>query len=207
MSRASLVLASELAGRPVVSIDSGNDIAEIRDTVYDSRNNHLIGFTLNKRGWFRGRCKQTLPIASIAAIGRDAVIVEREQDLIDPADLADRTDLTGTPVTASTDSISIIGIEVMTQAGAQLGTVDDLIVETGDEPRAVGFRLSGSNGPVFVPISAQMALSDERLLLPAEADAFVRHDLAGFGASVGDFRSALDNSTEGDQLSWAPPSR
>lgn len=183
-----------------MSIDSGNDIAEIRDTVYDSRGNQLIGFTLNKRGWLRGRCKQTLPIESIAAIGRDAVMVEREQDLIDPTDAP-------TPLTTSTDSISIIGIEVMTQAGEQLGTIDDLVVETGDDPRAVGFRLSSSGGPVFVPISAQMALSDERLLLPAEADAFVRHDLAGFGASVADYRSALDNPTQGDQVTWTPPSR
>jgi len=200
VSRASLVLASELSGRPVVSIDSGNDIAEIRDTVYDSYGNHLIGFTLNKRGWFRGRCKQTLPIESIAAIGRDAVIVEREQDLIDPVDAP-------ATLTASKDSIPIIGIEVMTQAGEQLGTIDDLVVETGDEPRAVGFRLSSSGGPVFVPISAQMALSGERLLLPAEADAFVRHDLAGFGASVSDYRSSLDDATEGEDPTWAPPSR
>ena len=191
MSRASLVLASELAGRPVVSVDSGNDIAEIRDTVYDSSRNHLIGFTLNKRGWFRGRCKQTLPTASIAAIGRDAVIVEREHDLIDPHDAP-------TQLTGSGDSISIIGMEVMSQSGERLGTIDDVVVETGDWPRAVGFRLSGNDAPVFVPISAQMALSDERLLLPAEADAFVRHDLAGFGASVGDYRSGLDRANEGE---------
>jgi len=191
VSRASLVLAGELAGRPVVSIDSGNDIAEIRDTVYDSRHHHLIGFTLNKRGWFRGRCKQTLPTESIAAIGRDAVIVNREEDLIDPNDAP-------TPLTDSADTISIIGLEVMSQSGEQLGKIDDVVVETGDEPRAVGFRLSNNGSPVFVPISAQMALSDERLLLPAEADAFVRHDLAGFGASVGDYRSGLDRANEGE---------
>ena len=200
MSRASLVLASELAGRPVVSVDSGNDIAEIRDTVYDSSRNHLIGFTLNKRGWFRGRCKQTLPTESIAAIGRDAVIVDREQDLIDPTDAP-------TQLTDSAQSISIIGMEVMSASGERLGSIDDVVVETGDEPRAVGFRLSNNGSAVFVPISAQMALSDERLLLPAEAEAFVRHDLAGFGASVGDYRAGLDNATEGDHPSWAPPSR
>lgn len=194
MSRESLVLASELSGRPVVSIDSGNDIAEIRDTVYDSRRNHLIGFTLNKRGWFRGRCKQTLPTENISAIGREAVIVAREQDLIDPNDAP--SDLTGT-----SNSISIIGIEVMSQTGEQLGTIDDLVVETGDDPKAVGFRLSSDGSSVFVPISAQMALSDERLLLPAEAEAFVHHDLAGFGASVGNYRSGLDRATEGGQRS------
>lgn len=66
-----------------------------------------------------------------------------------------------------------------------------MILSTGDEPCAVGYELkTGDRSDTsFVPISAQMALSGENLVLPAEATAFVRNDLAGFGAAIASYRS------------------
>ena len=49
-----LVRAGDLVGRPVVTINGGDDIAEVKDVVYDPEARRLVGFTLNKRGWFRG---------------------------------------------------------------------------------------------------------------------------------------------------------
>jgi len=63
--------ASAMIGLPVVSINSGEDIAEIRDVVYDADAHRLIGFTLNKRGrgLFSGRMSDVLPAEGLAAIG------------------------------------------------------------------------------------------------------------------------------------------
>ena len=42
-----------------------------------------------------------------------------------------------------------------------------------------------------MPISAQMALSGDNLVLPVEATDFVRNDLAGFGAAIASYRSPV----------------
>ena len=55
-----LMRATDVTGLPVVTIAGGDDIAEIKDVVYDAGTHSLIGFTLNKRGWFRGTLRGVL---------------------------------------------------------------------------------------------------------------------------------------------------
>lgn len=194
MHRHPLVLASELSGRPVVAIDAGDDVAELKDVVFDPASHRLVGFSLNKRGWFRGRLKATLPAEEIESIGPDAVMVSSESDLTEPD---------GAPAALSGDdaSFSVIGTNVLSEGGQALGVIDDVVVETGAQPEAVGYSVNGPNGTAYVPISAQMALSEENIILPAAADEFIRDDLAGFGAAVSTYRSSLDGAIRdaGDQ--------
>jgi uncharacterized protein YrrD len=65
-------------GLPVVSIASGEDVAEVRDVVYDGEAHRLVGFTLNKRGMFAGRLKAALTAGSVTSIGPDAVMIDAE---------------------------------------------------------------------------------------------------------------------------------
>jgi len=153
--------------------------------VFDPGSHELIGFSLNKRGWFRGTLRASLPASDVTAIGPDAVMIAHDDDLTDPVDAPDS--LVGRGVV-----FSVTGTTVLTESGTELGTIDDLVVETCARPEAVGYRVSGPNGMVFVPISAQMALSADNILLPTEAEAFVRNDLSGFGAAVADYRRDLD---------------
>jgi len=88
-----LVRARDVMGLPVVSILSGEDVAEVRDVVYDGEAHRLLGFTLNKRGRFAGRLKAVLSAGSVSAIGPDAVMVDAESTIDDEgasdADLRD----------------------------------------------------------------------------------------------------------------------
>ncbi len=62
--------AGDVPGLPVVCIDSGEDIAEIRDVIYDGAEHRLLGFTLNKRGLLAGRSKDVLLIGNcVAGVG------------------------------------------------------------------------------------------------------------------------------------------
>lgn len=185
MNNDPLVIASDLIGRPVVSISSGDQLAELKDIVFDPASHRLVGFTLNKPGWFRGKLKATLPAGEIEAIGPAAVMVSCDDDLVDRSDSPE-------VLAAPSEAISIIGANVLSKDGEALGTIDDVVVEAGPRPRAVGYRLAGEHGEVFIPISAQMALSEDNLILPVEAAGFVRDDLAGFGAAVESYRSDLD---------------
>jgi uncharacterized protein YrrD len=171
-------------GLPVVSIASGEDVAEVRDVVYDGEAHRLVGFTLNKRGMFAGRLKAVLATESVTAIGPDAVMIDAESAIDDGGERPAGLDDLGA-------ARPVIGNRVLSADGNDLGEVVAVIVSTGEEPCAVGYELQSSdrNDTSFVPISAQMALSGENLVLPAAATAFVRNDLAGFGAAIAAYRS------------------
>lgn len=181
-----LVRARDVMGLPVVSVASGEDVAEVRDVVYDGEAHRLIGFTLNKRGRFAGRLKTVLAAGSVSAIGPDAVMVDAESAIDDDAaGDADLRDLgTARPV---------LGNRVLSADGSDLGEVVSVILSTGDAPCAVGYEVKteGRSDTSFVPISAQMALSGDNLVLPVEATDFVRNDLAGFGAAIASYRSPV----------------
>ena len=179
-----LIRARDVMGLPVVSIASGEDVAEVRDVVYDGEAHRLVGFTLNKRGMFAGRLKAVLATESVTAIGPDAVMIDAESAIDDGGERPAGLDDLGA-------ARPVIGNRVLSADGNDLGGVVAVIVSTGEEPCAVGYELQSSDrkDTSFVPISAQMALSGENLVLPAAATAFVRNDLAGFGAAIAAYRS------------------
>lgn len=179
-----LMRASEVAGLPVVTIDGGEDAAEIKDVVYDASEHHLIGFTLNKRGWFRGSLKSTLDASNVTGIGTHAVMVPGE-------DCMTATDSGNEALATPKSDHDVIGIDVVSSSGSVIGKVIDVIIETGEAPQAVGYEVDTEDGSVFVPSSAQMGLSAENLIVPAEAEEFTRNDLVGFGASVASFREMI----------------
>lgn len=182
-----LVRASAVNGLPVVTIDGGEDAAEIKDVVYDSAQHELVGFTLNKRGWFRGTLKQVLTADHVASIGADAVMVSSESALSDKGDAPDT--LTGP------QGHEVIGDNVLSSDGRELGVVVDVVIETGAAPAAVGYEVKSGDQSVFVPISAQLSVSGDNLVVPPEANDFIGNDLVGFGASVESFRNHLKGSS------------
>lgn len=184
-----LVRARDVIGLPVVSIASGEDVAEVRDVVYDGEAHRLVGFTLNKRGMFSGRLKAVLPARAVGAIGPDAVMIDDDAAIDASGERPEGLDDLGA-------ARPVLGNRVLSADGNDLGEVVAVILSTGDEPSAVGYEVQPSDrkDSSFVPISAQMALSGHNLVLPAAATDFVRHDLAGFGAAIATYRtSALED--------------
>ena len=186
MTTSRVMRASEVSGLPVVTINGGDDVAEIKDVVFDGTNHRLVGFTLNKRGWFRGKLRQQLPASSVVAIGPDAVMVADDSDLEDPkVPLGDG------------ESHAVLGNSVISADGSDLGNITGVVITTGKDPEAVGYEVDGNDGnSYFVPISAQMALSDNNLLIPESSTDFIRNDLVGFGAAIDDHRKVLDTASK-----------
>jgi uncharacterized protein YrrD len=71
-----LMRARELTGRPVVTLDTADDVAEVKDVVFDHASATLVGFTLNKRGFLGSPLKEVLPWSRVAALGPDAVMID-----------------------------------------------------------------------------------------------------------------------------------
>ncbi len=190
-----VIRATELVGRPVVTL-AGDDVADIRDVVYDADRGTLLGFTLNKRGWFRGRLKERLPVASVHAIGRDAVMVSSDGDLTAPEDAP-------AEVAEPPSGRNVLGASVLTDDGERLGEVRDVIVALGPGALAVGYEVhvegEDAKHARYLPLPEQMAVSGDALIVPHEVGGFIRDDLAGFGAAVEDFRARLHEEHAGTQ--------
>jgi uncharacterized protein YrrD len=180
-----LVRAKDVIGLPVVTIDGGEDAAQIRDVVYDAERHHLLGFTLNERGWFRGKLGAALHAEDVVGIGADAVMVADEACLAQKPSSDD-------VLAAPREFYHVIGDTVVSSGGATLGEVVDVVLETGIRPNAVGYEVKTGDGTLFIPSSIQMAVSENNLVVPAEAEEFTANDLAGFGAAVQSFRNRLE---------------
>lgn len=186
-----LLRASELPGRPVVTV-GGEDIAQVRDVVYDTGSGEVIGFTLAKRGIFGGKMKQVLPWERVEGLGPDAAVVADDEALTSRDGLREPA-----------DDRDVLGARVVTDDGRRLGAVRDLVVEVHDgiadvvgyeiEP-AEGFPSSSSH--VLLPLPDTLAASGDNLVVPAAATDYVRDDIAGFGAAVEDFRAELRRNEE-----------
>ena len=50
-----------ISGRPVVTLDTAEAPAEVRDVVLSYATADLVGFTLNKRGYLGSPLKEVLP--------------------------------------------------------------------------------------------------------------------------------------------------
>lgn len=180
-----LVTGSAIRGLPVVTIGGGEDVAEVRDVIYNPEAGRLVGLTLNKRGFLGGRRREVLPAETIHAIGRDAVMVDEETSLILPQDAP-------AEVGAPPSGRDVTGNEVLTEGGTSLGEVRDVVVLVGTNGEVVGYEIdTASGGTGYIPLPTQLAVSGTALVVPETTTDFVKDDLVGLGAAVDEFRSRL----------------
>lgn len=185
---------SEIAKRPVVTLD-GEDVAQVKDIVYAAGAGAVSGFTLAGRGLFSGPLKRSLAWGSVLALGSDAVMIAGD-DSLEP-----REDLLDASTTSGGSGGDVLGSQVLTDTGTDLGTVIDVIIEVGDPPEGrcavVGYEIRSSEAlghkgtTLLIPLPDTVAVSGEHLIVPASATDFVGDDLAGFGAAVAAFRAQL----------------
>jgi len=180
-----LMAASEIMGLPVVTVRGGEDVAEVRDVIYDPEAGRLAGLTLNKRGFLAGRRREVLSAESIHAIGRDAVMVTDDSALVLPEAAPEE-------VAHPPTERNVLGDDVLTESGVSLGTVRDLVLVVGGTGAVVGYGIDKTDGGSgYIPLPAQLAISGSALVVPDATQSFVTDDLVGLGAAVGEFRSRL----------------
>jgi sporulation protein YlmC with PRC-barrel domain len=179
-----LVRGTDLVGMPIVTL-AGDDVAEVRDVLYDADAGHIVGFSLNKRGRMKGRLKEVLTREQVLAVGPAAV-------MIDPA-----TIITAAPVTPTGKGGNVLADRVITDAGVAVGTVTDVVVDTGDGT-VVGYEVEPADDAgqrkgrrSYIPLPEAIAVSGEALVVPASAVDYVASDLAGFADSVERYRQVL----------------
>ena len=190
-----LMRTSEIAKRPVVTM-AGENVAQVKDVVYAADGGSVDGFTLAGTGLLSGPLKEALAWGSVSALGSSAVMVRDESVLEPAAELVDRS--RGSEGAAG----DVLGSRVLTDAGVDLGAVNDVVISVGDSGSCdvVGYEVQASEALstqgelVLLPLPDTIAASGEHLMVPASAKDFVGQDLAGFGAAVEAFRAQLKGS-------------
>ncbi len=133
------------------------------------------------------------------AIGPDAVVVADDDALVERGDAP-------TELAEPARHRDVIGDRVLTDDGADLGAVVDVVLRVGragEVPfEVVGYEVGGDaveqatgGQRAFVPIGAQQAVSGTDLVVPAAAREFIRQDLTGFGGAVDGYRERLGTTS------------
>ncbi|MFE0641628.1 PRC-barrel domain-containing protein [Streptomyces sp. NPDC058877] len=180
------VRASEITKLPVVTL-TGEDIAQIKDIVFDAARGSVRCFTLSGRGLLSGPLKRDLSWNKVHALGPDGVMVRDENAL-------DDDDQTSQSLTSSGGG-NVLGARAMTEGGTDLGKIVDVILETGRRPAVVGYEVeSAEHGHqrVLLPVLKPVAVSGEMVLVPDATGEFTAGDLAGFPEAAHGLRTRLE---------------
>jgi uncharacterized protein YrrD len=176
---AALMHGHDLIGRPVVDASTGDDVAEVRDVVFDPGAGRITGFTLRRRGFLGRRMKDVLPVDAVFSVGTDAVMIEDAGALTSPDDAPD--DVVG----AGHGGGNVLHSQVVTESGRSLGEVKDVIVVGGRDPQVVGFEIAGGSvGDGLVPIGRHSAVSGSALIVPDDFEQRIRTDLTGLAGEL-----------------------
>jgi uncharacterized protein YrrD len=175
-----LLHGSDVAGMPVVDVTSGDDLAGIGDVVFDAEAGTIRGFTLVKRSLFHGSMGAVLPVDRVLSVGTHAVMVSGPDALTDPSDAP-------AAVADADPGNDVVDDIVVTESGRQLGTVTDVVILGGSQPRVIGFQVGGGAvGDGLIPLHAHAGVSGSALVVPDSFEARVRTDLTGLAAELAD---------------------
>ncbi|MET7358434.1 PRC-barrel domain-containing protein [Streptomyces sp. NPDC005562] len=183
---AAVMAAGDLTKRPVVTLD-GEAVAQVKDVVLDGAGGRIAGFTLAGRSLLSGPLRKSLPWSAVHALGADAVMITSAEALEDKAAVASWQEASGGLVR---------GARVLTDQGVQVGSVRDVLVESGREGRVVGVEMSSTEAlgrqerTVFLPLGGRPALTGDTLMIPARDTEYVVEDVGELAAAVGRRRLA-----------------
>jgi uncharacterized protein YrrD len=189
-----LLRGADLVGVPVVTL-SGDDIGEVRDVLFDAAQGVLLGFTLNKRGRFRGRMDESLTQENVTAIGPNAVIVASAAALSGPTDDDEKS-------AAKNQIGNVLSDRVLTDTGVDIGVVTDVVIDSA-AGAVVGFEIqpgeehkSRNGRKSYIPFHDTRSVSSETLVVPAAAIEYIASDFAGFAEAVDRYRATLAKSVD-----------
>ncbi|MFG2761440.1 PRC-barrel domain-containing protein [Streptomyces wuyuanensis] len=182
--------AREIRDAPVVTF-AGEDIAQVKDIVFDPVRGTLTCFTLSGRGLLAGPLKRALLWKKVHALGPDAVMVRDGKALEDDDQTArEHIDAPG--------GGRVTGARMMTEDGTVLGTITDVIIETGTAPQVIGYEVASAaqaGRTVFLPVIKPSSVSEEMMVVPACTAEFTAGDVVGLPAAAEGLRGRLEQES------------
>lgn len=171
------LMASEISKKPVVTL-GGDAVAQVKDVIFDATRGDIRAFTLSGRGLLAGPMKHALTWENVHALGPDALVVRDET--------ADDT-ATAREAKHGPGGGDVLGVRMLTESGTDLGKITDVVVQTGNPPRVVGYQIeatAGGHHHVLMPVLRPVAVSGEMVVVPDATAEYAAGDLAGLPAAT-----------------------
>ncbi|MDI9889217.1 PRC-barrel domain-containing protein [Streptomyces sp. HNM0645] len=131
------------------------DVADVKDIVFDPVKGGISCFTLKDRGLSAGPLKRALLWKKVHALGPDAVMIRDEAVLEDDEEaVRQQLDAPGWG--------NVLGARMLTEEGTSLGTVTDVVLETGRTPKVIGYEVDSAaeaGRRVFLPVIGPKSVS------------------------------------------------
>lgn len=148
----------ELLSLPVVENLTGEQLGEVKELIYDSRECNLIGFIVADGGWLRGA--QVVLLPQVREITGTAVVVKDRSCIRDVSEIKEL-------LAAGCD---VKGYTLVTADGREMGIIRDLVISP-DNGKIQGYELSDGviddllNGRTTVNVSGRVEIVDEQVIV------------------------------------------
>ncbi|WP_295614327.1 PRC-barrel domain-containing protein [Chamaesiphon sp. GL140_3_metabinner_50] len=169
----------DIIGKPIITYDSGQKVANIVDLIFNQNDNRLLGLLISESGWFSSA--KVLPLYLVKAIGVDAIIIPSRDTIASSRSYAD--------IHQILENNNILnGTRIMTTDGRNLGKLIDLYFD--ETSGAIeGYETSGGlfadaySGRSFVPATQAIKIGKDVAFVPVETIALMEEQVGGLKAA------------------------
>ena len=181
-----------LIDQDIISLADGHRLGSVDDVVLDEAYEHITALIVQDAGLLSAA--RAIRAQAIHSFGQDAIVIEADDDVVDPA--------TDAGIDA-TPGRSLEGMKVFSDAGEQVGTIADIYFEE-DECRVVGFEVSAGvvgdlkQGTRFLPVERIDRVAGEIVYVRPETAGSLEAAPGSTGAvaAVDDIRSRVSDVAE-----------
>ncbi len=110
-------------GMPVVSLDDGRQLGQIKRLLIDPQTMVVAAFTIDRKGWFKEQ--SVIPYSHLKNVGSHAVTVDQAQAVVKLSSLPELEVL-------AKKTPPLLNVRVITEEGIILGTVSDFYFDPQD---------------------------------------------------------------------------
>jgi uncharacterized protein YrrD len=121
--------AKELVGKSIVNQATGENLATVRDLIFDSDARHVAALLVDSGGWFRDA--RVVCWDTIANIG-DVIMVQGDSPVVTASSAPQLSD-------ELKQDVRISGMTIVSDSGERIGTVGDLFID--DKGEVVGYEV------------------------------------------------------------------
>ncbi|MBD0381750.1 PRC-barrel domain-containing protein [Paenibacillus sedimenti] len=155
--------AHDLIGLPVLTVESGKQIGQVKDLLLDPTWN-IRGIVLETKHWFSSL--RYIPWEDLIAAGEDAITIPNDS-VIQELEQAD-----GHQYALLEGSRKIKGLPIVTVGGQQLGMVEDVYLNLEWGTQIVGYELSEGfisdlkEGRRWLPMPESATKGEDAIIVP-----------------------------------------
>lgn len=187
-----MLKAKSLIGRPIVAMESGKKIDQVRDLVFDHQAGKLMALLVDEAGWFRAA--KVIPFEQVRSVGDDAIMVTNES-VVEAA----KGD---SHIAALLESkVNLIGLAVLTASGQKLGRVTDLLLDErsgmvqGYEA-SEGLFADLTSGRSVIPATDVKQIGEHSVIVPDSLMAQLREHPGGIVGAIHDTGRNISQSVQ-----------